>query len=98
MTFQGCSLVLYLGSKEQGLWDCSQEIIALFAQGISGGMGRYVSTVANCIRNATFGGTFAINGWVTSVRKQKNIAFIQVNDGSTVRPLQLVASPNTAER
>lgn len=33
----------------------------------------------------------ALQGWVTSVRKQKEVTFVSVSDGSSAVPLQLLA-------
>ena len=35
-----------------------------------------------------------IMGWVRTKRVSKNIAFIEINDGSTLKNLQLVLEPN----
>lgn len=37
-------------------------------------------------------------GWVRSVRKQKNVAFAVVADGSAARGLQVVMSPEQAKK
>lgn len=34
--------------------------------------------------------TITVGGWVRSIRVQKKIAFIELNDGSSVRPLQII--------
>lgn len=36
--------------------------------------------------------TVAIKGWVRTVRKQKTLAFVEVNDGSTLSGIQCVLS------
>lgn len=36
---------------------------------------------------------FAINGWVRTKRVAKNIVFISINDGSTIKNLQIVVEP-----
>ena len=35
-----------------------------------------------------------VKGWVRTKRQNKNVAFIALNDGSTIHNLQLVADPN----
>lgn len=40
-------------------------------------------------------GQYPLKGWVKTHRRSKNIAFIELSDGSTVRGLQLVISPDT---
>jgi len=34
--------------------------------------------------------SFSLQGWVKSVRKQKDLVFIDVNDGSSLRSLQVI--------
>ncbi|TPX72844.1 asparagine---tRNA ligase [Spizellomyces sp. 'palustris'] len=41
--------------------------------------------------------TATANGWVRSVRLQKNLAFVEINDGSTGRGLQAVLKPEMAK-
>lgn len=43
------------------------------------------------------GSIIKVNGFVRSVRKQKNVAFAVIGDGSTLDPLQVVLSPEQAE-
>ncbi|MGL5521919.1 MAG: asparagine--tRNA ligase [Metamycoplasmataceae bacterium] len=38
-----------------------------------------------------------VSGWITSIRGNKNIVFIVINDGSTIENLQLVIKNNTEE-
>jgi asparaginyl-tRNA synthetase len=35
-----------------------------------------------------------VSGWVRTLRKQKNIAFIELNDGSSVKSMQIIAPPS----
>jgi asparaginyl-tRNA synthetase len=35
-----------------------------------------------------------VRGWLRTIRLQKNVAFLQVNDGSTLAGLQVIADPN----
>ncbi|XP_065830350.1 asparaginyl-tRNA synthetase-like [Oscarella lobularis] len=35
-----------------------------------------------------------VQGWIRSIRRQKEIAFVDVNDGSTLRSLQVIAGEN----
>lgn len=37
-------------------------------------------------------GPVVVKGWVRTVRKQKNLAFVEVNDGSNLAGIQVVAS------
>ncbi len=43
------------------------------------------------------GNTLKIAGWVRSMRKQKAFAFIDLNDGSTITPLQSIIEENIAD-
>ena len=38
-----------------------------------------------------------IQGWVKNVRKQKKVVFIDINDGSTAKKLQVVAPSDLLE-
>ncbi|KAJ3300436.1 hypothetical protein HK104_000494 [Borealophlyctis nickersoniae] len=46
----------------------------------------------------TQGNDIAVHGWVRSVRSQKTHAFVEVNDGSTVRGLQALMNPEDVKR
>lgn len=39
-----------------------------------------------------------VHGWVRSVRKQKQIAFADINDGTTFKGLQATLDPALAEK
>ena len=41
-----------------------------------------------------FGNSIKVCGWVRTVRAQKNFSFIELVDGSTFHPLQIVADPS----
>jgi asparaginyl-tRNA synthetase len=51
-----------------------------------------VSSDASEPRNVT------VNGFVRSVRKQKRVAFAALGDGTSIEPLQVVLTPEQAER
>lgn len=36
-----------------------------------------------------------VNGWVRTHRQSKNVSFIELNDGSSIKGLQLVLTPET---
>ena len=40
------------------------------------------------------GESVKVSGWVRTLRKQKKIAFIEINDGSSVKSMQVVLSPS----
>jgi asparaginyl-tRNA synthetase len=50
------------------------------------------------VKDVLLGGTadkVLVKGWVRTKRQNKNVAFIALNDGSTINNLQLVADPDT---
>ncbi len=51
------------------------------------------SPVKDLLRSESIGSTATVKGWVRTKRGNKNVAFIAVNDGSTIHNLQLVADP-----
>jgi asparaginyl-tRNA synthetase len=44
------------------------------------------------------GKTLAICGWIRTVREQKNFTFIEINDGSTLSSLQVIAEQEEAKK
>ncbi|KAI9485021.1 asparaginyl-tRNA synthetase [Zychaea mexicana] len=48
--------------------------------------------------NVEAGSDVTVKGWVRSVRKQKQISFANINDGTSVRGLQAILSSEQAER
>jgi len=42
--------------------------------------------------------SISVQGYVLSVRKQKNIAFAHIRDGTSLRPLQAIMGPEDAEQ
>jgi len=48
-------------------------------------------TIAQTLKMSPSSDTVVVNGWVRTKRTSKNVAFIAVNDGSTIRNLQAVA-------
>ena len=53
------------------------------------------SPVKILLQSAAIGTNATVKGWVRTRRGNKNVAFIAVNDGSTIHNLQLVASPES---
>lgn len=47
---------------------------------------------------APVGSDVTASGWITSVRAQKRVAFLTINDGSSPVPLQVVCSPDDVSR
>lgn len=50
--------------------------------------------VLEVLKSAEAGTNLLVKGWVRTKRQNKNVAFIAVNDGSTINNLQIVADPN----
>ena len=40
----------------------------------------------------------AVRAWIRSVRKQKQVAFANINDGSSLKGMQAILTPEQAER
>jgi asparaginyl-tRNA synthetase len=53
------------------------------------------SPVKVLLESSSIGNTATVKGWVRTRRGNKNVAFIAVNDGSTIHNLQLVATPES---
>ena len=51
---------------------------------------KYLS-IQNIINNPGINKNIEINGWVRTKRGSKNVSFISINDGSTIKNLQIVA-------
>lgn len=52
------------------------------------------TSVKELLNAASIGNTAIAKGWVRTKRGNKNVAFIALNDGSTIHNLQLVVDPN----
>lgn len=50
--------------------------------------------VLEVLKSGQVGSSLLVKGWVRTKRQNKNVAFIALNDGSTINNLQLVADPN----
>ncbi|MGL1887900.1 MAG: asparagine--tRNA ligase [Reichenbachiella sp.] len=50
--------------------------------------------VLDVLQSGEVGSSIIVKGWVRTKRQNKNVAFIALNDGSTINNLQLVADPN----
>lgn len=53
------------------------------------------TSVKSLLDASSIGSTAIAKGWVRTKRGNKNVAFIALNDGSTIHNLQLVVDPNT---
>lgn len=51
--------------------------------------------VIELLDSSSIGKKAIVKGWVRTKRGNKNVAFIAINDGSTIHNLQLVADPNS---
>lgn len=49
--------------------------------------------VADALRSIDFGKTITVKGWVRSHRSSKAVDFIALNDGSTIKNIQIVVNP-----
>ncbi len=48
--------------------------------------------IVDVLRNAKIGSTTTVMGWARSRRSSKDVSFIALNDGSTIKTLQIVAA------
>ncbi len=48
--------------------------------------------IVDVLRNANVGSTTTVMGWARSRRSSKDVSFIALNDGSTIKTLQIVAA------
>ncbi|XP_063060853.1 probable asparagine--tRNA ligase, mitochondrial [Engraulis encrasicolus] len=55
-------------------------------------------SVRDALSSKALGSNVRIQGWVRSVRSQKEHLFLHVNDGSSLQPLQIVASSDLQDR
>jgi asparaginyl-tRNA synthetase len=49
------------------------------------------NTVKELLQSDAYGTQAHVKGWVQTKRESKNVAFIALNDGSTIHHLQIVA-------
>ncbi|WP_017733330.1 asparagine--tRNA ligase [Nafulsella turpanensis] len=56
-------------------------------------MAQQRTKIKELLSNGTEGKTYTIKGWVRTKRENKNVAFIALNDGSTIKNIQVVADP-----
>jgi asparaginyl-tRNA synthetase len=49
--------------------------------------------IADALKSTERGGEITVMGWVRTRRGNKNVAFIALNDGSTIHNIQIVADP-----
>jgi asparaginyl-tRNA synthetase len=52
------------------------------------------TSVKSLLKSDSIGKTGIVKGWVRTRRGNKNVAFIAINDGSTIHNLQIVVDPN----
>ncbi|MCO5247927.1 MAG: asparagine--tRNA ligase [Chitinophagales bacterium] len=52
-----------------------------------------LKTIAEILKEAQIGSEMTIRGWVRTKRDSKNVVFININDGSTIHSIQVVADP-----
>lgn len=51
-------------------------------------------TISKILKEASIGSELTIKGWVRTKRDSKNVIFININDGSTIQNIQVVADPS----
>ena len=49
------------------------------------------TVIIDALKRTDFGATINVRGWVRSRRGNKNVSFIALNDGSTIKNIQIVA-------
>ena len=57
---------------------------------------RSIAARLNRLEDEPDAGDIVVEGWVRSIRRQKNVAFAAISDGSTVDSLQAVLKPEDA--
>ena len=50
--------------------------------------------IIDVLKSTEYGKPVCVKGWVRSHRGNKNVDFIALNDGSTIKNVQIVADPN----
>lgn len=53
--------------------------------------------VVDALKSTDFGKDIVVKGWVRSHRSSKAVDFIALNDGSTIKNVQVVVSPETMD-
>ena len=48
------------------------------------------TVIIDALKRTDFGSTINVRGWVRSRRGNKNVSFIALNDGSTIKNIQIV--------
>jgi asparaginyl-tRNA synthetase len=51
--------------------------------------------IKELLQSEAIGSTVVVKGWVRTKRESKNVAFIAINDGSTIHNIQAVADPGS---
>jgi asparaginyl-tRNA synthetase len=54
--------------------------------------------IIDVLESAQIDQEVTVKGWVRTKRESKNVAFITLNDGSTIKTLQIVVDPGTVSR
>ncbi|KAL1506320.1 hypothetical protein ABEB36_005708 [Hypothenemus hampei] len=55
------------------------------------------SSILNILKTAPLGQQISVQGWIKSLRKQKELTFIEINDGSTCKNLQITLPSNLSK-
>jgi asparaginyl-tRNA synthetase len=54
-------------------------------------------TIKSILENETSNSNVSITGWIRSVRKQKQLSFATVNDGSSLKGIQAILNNEDAQ-
>jgi hypothetical protein len=55
-------------------------------------------TINNIITSSQVGAEIQVNGWIRTIRIQKNVSFASINDGTSARGLQAILSNEDAKK
>jgi len=53
--------------------------------------------IVDLLKSTDYGSTAVVKGWVRTKRESKNVAFIAMNDGSTINNIQIVVDPENVD-
>ncbi|MEI7595693.1 MAG: asparagine--tRNA ligase [Bacteroidota bacterium] len=53
--------------------------------------------ISDLLKSTEYGKAVTVKGWVRSKRESKNVAFIALNDGSTIHNVQIVVDPTNVD-
>ncbi len=56
-----------------------------------------MDSIKQILNSKDYNKTISVNGWVRTKRMSKNVAFIALNDGSTINNIQIVVAPDNID-